>query len=93
MTGGSQGAHAGAVGADDGFVALFNAALTRRQQVTYLGGADTEQLSALAIHAATGDVYVAGTITATDYQGAPGGAQCGKVAVGFAIFDALVCRG
>jgi len=92
VSGGTQGAHAGAVGSDDGYVARFNAALTRRQQVTYLGGADVEQLNALAIHPATGDIYVAGTTASNDYPGTPGGAQSSKVAVGFAIFDAFVSR-
>lgn len=92
VTGGTQSAHAGAVGSDDGYVARFNAALTRRQQVTYLGGRDIEQLNALAIHPATGDIYVAGTTASNDYPGTAGGAQSNKVAVGFAIFDAFVSR-
>ena len=91
-TGGSQPARAGVAGSDDGFVARFNAALTRRQQVTYLGGADVEQLNALAIHPATGDIYVAGTTASNDLPGAPGGAQSSKVSVGFAVFDAFVSR-
>lgn len=92
VTGGTQSAHAGAVGSDDGYVARFNAALTRRQQVTFVGGSDVEQLNALAIHPATGDVYVAGTTASNDYPGTAGGAQSSKVAVGFAIFDAFVSR-
>lgn len=92
VTGGTQSAHAGAVGSDDGYVARFNAALTRRQQVTYLGGSDIEQLNALAIHPATGDIYAAGTTASNDYPGTAGGAQSNKVAVGFAIFDAFVSR-
>ena len=91
-TGGTQAAHVGLAGSDDGYVARFNAALTRRQQVTYLGGTDVEQLNALAIHPATGDIYVAGTTASNDLSGALGGAQSGKVSVGFAIFDAFVSR-
>ena len=74
-TGGTQAAHVGLAGSDDGYVARFNAALTRRQQVTYLGGTDVEQLNALAIHPATGDIYVAGTTASNDLPGALGGAS------------------
>ena len=92
VTDGTQRAHAGAVGSDDGYVARFNAALTRRQQVTYLGGSNVEQLNALAIHLATGDLHVAGITASNDYPGTAGGAQSNTVAVGFAIFDAFVSR-
>lgn len=74
-TGGTQAAPVGLAGSDDGYVARFNAALTRRQQVTYLGGTDVEQLNALAIHPATGDIYVAGTTASNDLPGALGGAS------------------
>ena len=60
--------------------------------MTYLGGTDVEQLNALAIHPATGDIYAAVTTPSNDLPDALGGAQSGKVSVGFAIFDAFVSR-
>jgi hypothetical protein len=46
-------------------------------QSTYLGESNLEHL-ALAIHPATGDVYVAGNTSSTDLPGTAGGAQPGK---------------
>jgi uncharacterized repeat protein (TIGR01451 family) len=62
-------------GTVDAFVARFSASLTALVQATYLGGEGTDQASALAIHPATGDVYVAGQTESTDFPGTSGGAQ------------------
>jgi hypothetical protein len=61
--------------AGDAFVARLNSALTILQQATFLGGTVGDEALALAIHPTTGDVYVAGQTTATDFPGTTGGAQ------------------
>jgi hypothetical protein len=71
-TGGAQTA-AGGLG--DVFVARLNPALTNLNQATYLGGSDGEFPSALAIHATSGEVYVAGFTYSTNFPGTSGGAQ------------------
>src|SRR6476659_1860602 len=59
----------------DAFVARLNASLTTLIQSTYLGGRTDETANALAIHPASGDVYVAGATSSTDLPGTAGGAQ------------------
>jgi hypothetical protein len=75
-TGGAQAASGGGL---DSFVARLNAALTTLSQATYLGGSGLEVASSfesgLAIHPTSGDVYVAGETTSTDFPGTAGGAQ------------------
>ena len=71
--GGAQPSFVG--GARDAFVSRFNAALTSRLQSTYLAGTGNDFAYALAIHPATGDVYVAGQTTSTDLPRFIGGAQ------------------
>jgi hypothetical protein len=63
------------VGSDDVFVARFNAALTTVKQTTYAGGTSTETPWELAVHPASGDVYVAGQTESADFVGRTGGAQ------------------
>jgi hypothetical protein len=53
----------------------LDAALTTRLQSTYVGGTGTEGAFALAIHPATGDVYVAGYTSSTDFPKVAGAAQ------------------
>src|SRR6266508_601944 len=57
-TGGAQAANGG--GYYDAFVARLNSTLTALTQATYLGGSGYDEVSALAIHPVSGDVYVAG---------------------------------
>ena len=71
-TGGAQPTHGGA---QDAFVARLTSDLTSLTQATYLGGSDAEGASALDIHPTTGDVYVAGFTSSTDFPGTAGGAQ------------------
>jgi hypothetical protein len=44
-------------------------------QSTYLGGSGNDHAYALAIHPTTGDVYVAGSTSSTDFPNTTGGAQ------------------
>lgn len=73
LTGGAQSAYGG--GNLDAFVMRFNASLTTRLQSSYIGGTGDEEATSLAIHLATGDVYVAGRTGSTDFPGTAGGAQ------------------
>ena len=59
----------------DGFVSRFNTALTSLVQSTYYGGSGSDTGPALAIHATSGDVYIAGSTSSTDLPGTSGGAQ------------------
>ncbi len=73
VTGGTQSSKSG--GTYDAFVARFNAALTSRMQSTYFGGAGNDLARALAVHPATGEVYVAGGSSSANLPGVAGGAQ------------------
>ncbi|MDT7871710.1 MAG: SBBP repeat-containing protein, partial [Thermocrinis sp.] len=68
------GAQAGNRGYYDAFVARLSADLRTLHQSTYLGGSDGDYPTALAI-SSTGDVYVAGYTSSTDFPGTSGGAQ------------------
>ena len=59
----------------DAFVVRLPASLTSLTQATFLGGTGYEQALALAIHPATGDVYVAGQTSSNFLPGTVGGAQ------------------
>jgi len=85
--GGAQPAFGG--GLVDAFVARFPRSLTSLIQATYLGGSRTDQVSALAIHPATGDVYVAGRTDSSPFPGTAGGVQ---PAFGGGVFDGFVAR-
>jgi hypothetical protein len=61
-------------------------------QSTFLGGSDHEAIEALAIHAATGDVYVAGVTRSIDFPGTAGGAQPVLVGGGSPGSDFFVAR-
>jgi uncharacterized repeat protein (TIGR01451 family) len=84
--GGAQPTKAGFA---DGFVARLNSTLTTLIQATYLGGTGADSVGRLAIHPATGDVYVVGTTDSTDLIGVAGGAQ---PAYGGGFRDAFVAR-
>jgi hypothetical protein len=80
---------------DDAFVARLNAALTTRAQSSYLGGTRNEQANALAIHPATGEVYLAGYTNSTDLPGvtsASGGVTNGAQSGIAVALDAFVSR-
>ncbi len=79
----------------DAFVTRFNAALTSRLQSTYLGGTGTDVPQALAIHPATGDIYIAGYTDSTDLPSvtvASGGVGLGAQSVKSTGSDAFVTR-
>jgi hypothetical protein len=65
----------------DAFAARLGPALTAFGQATYLGGSGGDAGEALAIHPATGDVYVAGLTTGATFPGTAGGAQTGPSGV------------
>ena len=71
--GGAQPAFGG--GFSDAFVAQLPHTLTSLTQATYFGGTNFDEALALAIHPATGDVYVAGGTNSDDFPGTAGGAQ------------------
>lgn len=75
VTGGAQSIKG--VG-EDAFVTRFNPSLTARLQSTYVGGGGSDGALALAIHAQSGEVYVAGRTTSSDLPGVAGGAQSAK---------------
>jgi hypothetical protein len=83
--GGAQPANGGS---PDAFVARLNAALTTLNQATYLGGGGGDLALALAIHPTSGEVYVAGETTSTNFPGTAGGAQPANGGVS----DAFVAR-
>jgi hypothetical protein len=72
-TGGAQASYGG--GTTDAFVARLNSGLTQTLQSTYLGGNGNDQANALAIHPTTGEVYVAGDTSSTNFPRTSGGAQ------------------
>jgi len=59
----------------DAFVSRLNSNLTRILQSTYLGGSGWDEALAIAVHPTTGDVYVAGQTSSTNFPGTTGGAQ------------------
>jgi hypothetical protein len=85
-TGEAQTGHRG--GFEDTFVARLNSSLTQILQSTYLGGSGMDKARALAIHPTTGDVYVAGSTSSTDFPKTTGGAQRSNGG----LLDAFVAR-
>ena len=84
--GGAQPAYGG--GVLDGFIARFTSALTTLIQTTYLGGALDDGVVGVAIHPASGDVYVTGFTQSSPFPGTAGGAQPAFAGVA----DAFVAR-
>ena len=74
---GAQGNNAGD---DDGFVARLDSTLTHVLRATYLGGSLPDRIVAIAIHAGTGEIYVAGQTASLDFPGTAGGAQPSQAA-------------
>ncbi|MEO8132916.1 MAG: SBBP repeat-containing protein [Betaproteobacteria bacterium] len=60
---------------NDAFVTRLNAALTTRLQSTYLGGSGEDYIHAMAIHPSSGNVYVAGQTTSTNFPNVVGSEQ------------------
>lgn len=83
------GAQATNSGGFDAFAARLNPALTTLNQASYLGGSGTEHIVGLAIHSSTGEVYVAGSTSSTDFPGTAGGVQ---QASGGGFADVFVAR-
>jgi len=75
----------------DAFVARFRPDLQTGAllQATYLGGSGWDEAKAIAIHPTTGDIYVAGNTTSTDFPAAAGGAQA---SYGGDWYDVFVSR-
>jgi hypothetical protein len=71
------------------FVSRFNSALTTRLQSTFHAGSGDDNATSLAIHPASGDVYIAGYSSSTNFAGTSGGAQA---ASGGGSFDAFIGR-
>ncbi len=86
----SGAAQAGAAGGADAFVARLTFDLSSLERATYLGGSGDDVASALAIHPATGDVYVAGVSSSADFPGTSGAAQAANGGGGFE--DAFVAH-
>ena len=83
------GAQAGNNGGFDAFVARLNPSLTQILQSTYLGGGDDDEALAIAIHATTGDVYVAGKTLSPDFPKTAGGARENKSGGSYAFVSRL----
>jgi hypothetical protein len=62
-------------GSFDAFVARLPSTLIALTQATYLGGSGADESHSLAIHPATGEIYVAGFTSSSDFPGTAGGAQ------------------
>jgi hypothetical protein len=76
--GGAQSVFGG--GLSDGFIARFNSSLTSLSQATYLGGSQgyfylEDQIEAIAVQPATGEVFISGWTDSADFPGTAGGAQ------------------
>ena len=89
--GGAQPASGGSQDRD-AFVARLNAALTTLDQATYLGGSAGDQVQALAFHPASGDVYVAGFTSSSNFPGTSGGAQATAPGIGGCCPKSFVAR-
>jgi len=88
VSGGAQGSIGGGY---DAFVSRFSADLTTLLRSSYLGAAGFDYADAMAIHPASGEVYVAGhtTSSGTTFPGVSGGAQG---SYGGGTLDAFVSR-
>jgi uncharacterized repeat protein (TIGR02543 family) len=85
--GGAQPTHAGAW---DAVIARLSSDLKLLKGATYFGGGDTDRANAIAVHPATGEVYIAGVTMSTDLPG-PVGAQS-ECITGSWVTDAFVAR-
>ncbi len=85
-SGGAQPTFGGGI---DTFVVRLNEELTQILQATYLGRSGWDRGPAIAIHPITGDIYVAGTTSSTDFPKTVGGAQA---SYGGGEYDVFVAR-
>lgn len=69
------GAQASPAGGRELFLSRLNAALTQNTQSTYLGGSNDERCAAVAVHPASGEVYVAGETNSANFPNTSSGAQ------------------
>ena len=92
LSGVEGGAQPAPPGNFDGFVARFDPTLATLIQATYLGGEAPDYLRAMAIHPATGEIYVAGqTESLPDFPASAGGANVSPPG-GNGNFDAFLSR-
>ncbi|KDA53178.1 hypothetical protein EG19_07320 [Thermoanaerobaculum aquaticum] len=84
--GGAQSSYAG--GTSDAFVSRLDADLSTILQSTYLGGFGEDSAAALAIHPISGEIYVAGTTSSSNFPNTAGGAQ----AICNTAYEAVVAR-
>ena len=77
LPGTAQGVQPDRGGAVDGFVARFDAKLSRLVQATYLGAGGDDIPYAIAIQAESGAVLAAGMTTSVDFPATAGGSQPG----------------
>lgn len=73
-TGGAQAAYGGN-NYNDGFVVRYSADLTSVLQATYLGGSRTDDALDLKIHPTTGEIFVGGYSSSSDFPATSGGYQ------------------
>jgi hypothetical protein len=78
---------------EDWVVARLSADLTSLLQSTYLGGERVDYGYSVAVHPLSGEVYVAGSTTSTDFPGTAAGAQPAFAGEAFSTnFDFAVAR-
>lgn len=82
------GAQASNGGSWDAFVVRLGATLANSLQSTYLGGPGDDRGLTVAIHSASGDVYLAGWTDSVEFPNTAGGAQASNAGV----HDAYVAR-
>jgi hypothetical protein len=78
FSGAGGGAQPAPGGGEDAFVARLSPSLTALVQATYLGGTGADAGNGLAIHPTTGDVYLAGHTSSTNFPNTAGGALTTK---------------
>ncbi|MGH2689737.1 MAG: hypothetical protein ACRDKW_13175, partial [Actinomycetota bacterium] len=73
---GAQGSLSDGCGCDiDVYVSRLTSDLTAIEQSTYLGGTDTDEVGAIALNPANGDVYVVGRTFSEDFPATGAGVQ------------------
>ncbi|MEO7762432.1 MAG: hypothetical protein ABIS68_11050 [Casimicrobiaceae bacterium] len=75
-----NGAQTANLGANDGFIVRFDASLTKLLQSTYFGGTLNDDVSAIAVHPSSGEVYFAGSSASSDLPCTTVASGCGVAA-------------
>ena len=75
-------------GALDLYVAILDSTLQTLRRTTYFGGTTSEEVDTIAVHPATGDIFIAGLTQSRDIPGVTGGVQTANAGG----FDAFVSR-